>query len=160
MKLKGGKLFTAFIDFKGAFDETDRNILFKKMDMGIRGTFLRMIISMYRETKYKIKTNQGLSTKFRYKKGVRQGCPLSPILFNIFINDLEDSMIRRNEGGTVIGNIKIYCLKYADDIVLLADDQESLKDSIKNLENFTTKNKMTLSLTKNKIVIFKNEDGK
>ena len=64
-------------------------------------------------------------------------------------------MIRRNEGGDVIGDTKIYCLKYADDIVLLADDQESLKDYIKNLEKFTTENKMTLSLTKSKIVIFK-----
>ena len=99
---------------------------------------------MYRETTHKIKTNQGLSTKFWYKK-----------VFNIFTNDLEDSMIRRYEGRTVIGIIKIYCLKYADNIVLLTDDQESLKDSIKNLENFTTKNKMALGLTKSKIVILK-----
>ena len=54
--------------------------------------------------------------EFLTSRGVRQGCPMNPVLFNMYINDKEKEWTGRNLGGTVIGNKKIYGLKYADAI--------------------------------------------
>ena len=54
------KLYTAFIDFKKAYDTVDRQILFERLKMlGMNGLFLHNIIAMYEKTKYSIKIKNG-----------------------------------------------------------------------------------------------------
>ena len=86
-----GKLFAAFIDFKKAYDTVDRNKLFDRLRyMGINGIFLKNIIAMYEKTSYKIKLNKGYINPIASNLGLKQGCPLSPMLFNLYIDDVKD----------------------------------------------------------------------
>lgn len=114
-----------------------------------------MIKSIYKETKNCVITAEGVSSTFITHKGVRQGCPLSPVLFNIFIEDLDEECRRKKLGGTVIGSEKIYSLKFADDVVLVADDKEGLGEMLKSLEKFASKNELEVNSNKTKIMIFK-----
>lgn len=157
LRKKGGKLFCAFIDLKAAFDSIDRKILTQKLDkIGIKGKMLGMIEKIYSLTLNEIITGEGISEKFQTEKGVRQGCPLSPILFNIFINDIDVEWNKRNEGGTVIGRKKVYNLKFADDIAMLADDSEGLQNMLNTLGKYLDKNNLVANSKKSKILVFKN----
>ena len=83
------QIFAAYIDFEKAFDTVWRDaLLYKLLKAGIHGRMFNMIKSMYEEIYYSIKCKDGLTTFFKSTDGVRQGCNLSPILFNLFINDI------------------------------------------------------------------------
>lgn len=67
---------------------------------------------------------------------MRQGCPLKPILFNIYINDLEQELRRRREEGALISpetGVKVYALLYADDAAIIADRLEELSKMLVTL---------------------------
>ena len=67
----------------------DKKRLWEKMErMGIEGKFLEMTKEIYKDTRNEVEVGDEKTEKFITKKGLRQGCPLSPILFNIYINDL------------------------------------------------------------------------
>lgn len=156
LKSRKGKLYAAFIDFKAAFDSVNRKLLIEKLiNTGVNGRMLAMSRTIYRDTKNCVITSEGVSETFQTHRGVRQGCPLSPVLFNLFIEDLEEEWKKKNLGGTVIGKTKIFCLKFADDVVVVADDREGLKDMPQSLEKYTTKNQLEVNTTKTKIMIFR-----
>jgi len=50
---------------------------------------------------------------------MREGCPMSPTLFNIYLMDLETELRKEQEGGVVVGREKFWSITYADDIVLV-----------------------------------------
>ena len=80
------KLYVAFVDFRKAFDSVWRKGLFLKMQrLGITGGFYNIVKSMYDNTQYKMKLPTGISDGFLSSCGVKQGCNLSPTLFNIFL---------------------------------------------------------------------------
>ena len=96
---KGEKLFSCFIDFSKAFDSIPRDILLRKLlACGITGKFFNILKNVYTSDKCKVKAGNNLSETFKINKGVRQGCILSPLLFNIFklCNKLISSHFRLN----------------------------------------------------------------
>ena len=88
---KRKRLFSAFVDYAKAFDTVNRVKLWKKViSYGINGKILKVIINIYNKAKSCVKYNFGeLSEIFTSGIGVRQGENLSPLLFSIFLNDLE-----------------------------------------------------------------------
>ena len=85
------KLYVAFIDFQKAYDTVDRDLLLDRLKtLGINGLFLQNIAAMYEKTKYSIKLSEGYLTPIDSNLGLKQGCPLSPMLFNLYIDDTSE----------------------------------------------------------------------
>lgn len=80
------KIFAIFVDLKAAFDNIDREKLWYIMEeKGIDCKLINRIRRIYENTEMSIRTKDGLTRGFMTKKDVRQGCVLSPALFNIYI---------------------------------------------------------------------------
>lgn len=92
IKREKGKLYACFVDFKTAFDAVDRRIMVKKLrKIGVKGRLLKAVEKIYKRTENEIITGESVTSKFRIIiKGVKQGCPLSVLLFLIYIEDLEE----------------------------------------------------------------------
>ncbi len=89
---KKKKLYCAFIDYRKAFDSVDRVSLWKKLlSGGINGKLFNIVFNMYKQAKSCVRVNGSKSDFFNCLAGVRQGENLSPLLFAIFLCDLEIS---------------------------------------------------------------------
>lgn len=88
-----GKVFAYFADLKAAFDRVDRKVLRKRMrEIGVSNRLKERIMETYRETRNVVKVGGKCTEEFWMKKEVRQGCTISPTLFNIYVADLEGEM--------------------------------------------------------------------
>ena len=132
-----GKLYVAFIDFKKAYDTVNRNMLLNQLnEMGISGLFLKNIESMYEKTKYSIKYKGGYLDPLDSNLGLKQGCPLSPILFNLYIDDISE-MFLEECAPVVIHDTKINHFLYADDLVLISNTAEGLQNCLNKTYDFS-----------------------
>ena len=151
---RGKKLYTCFVDFQKAFDSVWHDALFRKLEnKGINGPFLNLIKNIYQQTECAVKIN-GKSTKyFSYEKGVQQGNPLSPILFNLFINDIFEEIYNDSE-ITLDEQNNINALMYADDLIIMATSPEKLQESLDKLSQYCQKWKMNVNVKKTQCMIF------
>ena len=125
------KLFAAFIDFSQAFDKVWRAGLWHKLlQKHVNGNFLDVILNMYDNIKSCVKHNGSFSAPFISEIGVRQGENLSPILFSLYLNDLQLNMCASGALGVELNDtlnptlwLKLLILLYADDTVILSDNE-------------------------------------
>ena len=90
----GKKLYCTLIDFTKAFDYVVRdNLWYKLITLGIRGIILNIIKSFYANVKSWVKFCNKLGNQFACSLGVRQGECLSPILFSLYLNNIEEQFI-------------------------------------------------------------------
>ena len=89
------------------------------MDMGYPLHLIDLLAKLYKKQLAKVKVTGTLSEWFRVKKGVRQGCVLSPYLFNILAEIVMRETLDVFQGGLQIGGRMITNLRYADDIIML-----------------------------------------
>ena len=152
---KNNKLFTCFVDFSKAFDSIWREALIKKLgDIGIHGTFLQILTSMYSSTTNSLIYKNNLTPIFVSDIGVKQGDCLSAILFLLYINDLPSFLRFEGSDPIKIGNSSINCLKYADDLTLMSTSAAGLLKCIDQLAIYCEKWKLQVNFKKTKIMIF------
>lgn len=155
-----GKAYAFFVDLKAAFDGINRKKLFQTMrTLKISETIIIRIEEIYAET-INVINEKGENFQFWTGKGLRQGCPLSPTLFNVYVADLEAHLAREQIGGITLGRMKIRSLAYADDVVLIANKAEDLKALIRKLEKYLEKKELALNPEKSKIMEFRKGGGR
>ena len=114
---------------------------------------------MYDRVVSGVKVKSGLLTAtFTPLVGVRQGCNLSPTLFNIFVNDIVD-ISNSTCNPLIMGECKINCLLYADDLILLSESEHGLQRCLDKLSCYAKKWQMRINIKKTKAIIF-NKTGK
>ena len=92
---------------------------------------------MYSELQLCVSLSNGLSLPFKSMVGLKQGCNLSPLLFNIFINDIPRVIDNSSCDPPVISDLSVSSLLYADDLVLLSRSKEGLQNAINALNGFS-----------------------
>ena len=108
-------------------------------------------IRLYENVIAKFNTNEGWSKDIKCNIGVKQGFPLSPTLFGIYIDKLEGCLEEAGCAGTILAGIVIILLLYADDIVLLARCPSSLEKQLRLLKNFCSTMGMIVNIDKKKL---------
>ena len=94
------------------------------------------------------------TTTFYTTKGLKQGCPLSPILFALYIYDIEEILRKVQSKGCVVGKNKIYSQAYADDMAVVAKEHRDMKEMLKTLEKYFKKRDLIPNISKTKMVVF------
>ena len=154
----GSKLFACFIDLKKAFDTVWHDGLFLKLQKaGIGGKVYNVIKSMYNNCHSRVKSRHFLSDSIAITKGVHQGNVLSPLLFNVFINDIGDSFSETDVPN--LHSFNISHLLYADDLLLLSTTAEGLQSNINKVQEFCKQWGLSINIDKTKIMIF-SKNGK
>ena len=125
-KARRKKVHLAFLDLVKAYDTVNRDILWRKLSgFGFGGDFLASLQAIYSGDSVQTKVG-GISTRSVYlRRGLRQGCSLSPILFALYISEMGQDICLSNEGFRV-GREVVSGLFFADDLVLLAREPDGL----------------------------------
>ena len=107
------------------------------------------------KTTCKVKHENTVSESFMCTLGVRQGESLSPFLFSMYLNDIEEYFILNGFQGVDIGMLKLFLLLYADDIVIFAENENDLQHGLNLLANYCDKWKLQVNVNKTKVIVFK-----
>ena len=118
--LSSKDVYICFIEYTKAFDRVKHLKMIECLsEIGMDDKDLQIINKLYWEQSESVRTESGMTSEFKIKKGVRQGCILSPNLFNLYtekiFREVEDMK------GINIGGVNINNLRYTDDPVLLAE---------------------------------------
>ena len=143
------------VDFQKAFDSVWRiGLFYKLIRYGMDSGFIKLIKNMYDKTSQSLKMNNEATRRFRTYKGVKQGCILSPRLFNIFLNDLPEIFDSQTCCPVSLGNnMKINCLMYADDLIILSETESGLQECLQKLHKYTETWDLKINSKKTKVMI-------
>ena len=147
--------YVAFVDFSKAYDKINRNKLWKKLAaFGINDKFLNALKALYKDVQCCVKVNGVKSRWFPVNIGLKQGCTLSPTLFNLYTTDLA-SALKSSGKGVSCDNICVHALFYADDICLMAESPEDLQAMLTKLATWCKDWDLVINTIKTQIVHFR-----
>ena len=156
MLTENKELFVCYVDFTKACDYLVReNIFYKLIQYGIRGKILNIIKSLYSNIKSRVNFNNTLSEAFECHLGVCQGDLSSPLIFSLYVNDLEDYVVLNGCKGIDIGIVKLFLLLYANDIVIFAETEQRLREGLYVVSMYCKKWKLVVNVNKTKVVVFR-----
>ena len=122
-------IYFCFIVYAKAFDCVDHNKLWKILkEMGIPDHLTCLLRNLYTGQEATVRTVHGTTDQFQIRKGVHQGCILSPCLFNLYAEYTKQNPgLDEAQAGIKIAGRNINILRYADDTNLMAESEEDLK---------------------------------
>jgi len=146
-------LYLCFIDYTKAFDMVRHDQLWLTMlDMGFPPHLVQLLRNLYKQQQAAIRAANTMSSWFCVRKGVRQGCNISPCLFDILAEQVMRKALHGFAGGFRIGGKVISNQRYADDIVLLATSPEELQELVSRVERAAKEYSMLINAAKTKVM--------
>ena len=140
-----------------SFDRVKHSVLFDKLvQRGVPGYIVTILCYWYAQPTMCVRWGSSISSFFRVSNGVRQGCILSPHLFNVYVDDLSQ-ILNRCRTGCLSGNITINHLMYADDLVLLSPSATGLRELLCACEEFSISHDVVYNSKKSSVLICRNK---
>ena len=151
------KGYLAFLDIEKAYDRVNRQVLCKVLKKcGMSEKIVRIIESMYENTRAKYALGDIETEWVCSNRGVRQGCILSPVLFAMYTEELA-VRVKERELGVRIGNEKISLLMYADDIILMSENSDDLQSMLDVVTEYSVYFGVKFGMDKSLVMVV-NED--
>jgi hypothetical protein len=97
---------------------------------------------------------------FGTTKRVKQGCPLSPLLFTIYVADMDEMLRKACARGSVVGREIVWSLAFANDLVIVAKSEREMKEITKSLVKYVRKKKQEMNVEKTKMMVFNKKKRK
>ena len=146
-------LYHVFIDFKKAFDRVWHATLWATMrKYNISANLVRTIEQLYDKATSVVQMNGSIGDWFRTTVGVRQGCLLSPTIFNIFLERIMSDALEEHDMEVSIGGRNITNLRFAGGIDSLAAEEQELEALVESFDKTCTRYKMEISAEKTKLM--------
>lgn len=147
-------IYACLIDYNKAFDRVRHDqlieiLLRKKLDL----RDIRIISNLYYDQKVIVRVEDRTYEEIEIRSGIRQGCILSPILFNLYSKSIMNKALDDQSKGIKINGITINNLRYADDTVLLAETLEDLQAIINKIVEVSEEYELTLNTNKTKYML-------
>ena len=132
----------------------DQNKLWKILkEMGMPDYLTCLLRNVYAGQEATVKTGHGATDRFQIRKGVCQGCILSPCLFNFYAEYIiRNAGLKETQAGIKIAGRNINNLRYADDTTLMAESEEELKSLLMKVKEGSEKVGLKLNIQKTKIM--------
>ena len=140
-------IYVCFIDYAKAFNSVNHNKRWTILkEMGIPDHLICLLRNLYADQEAIIRTGHGTT-------GVRQGCILSPCLFNLYAEYImRNAGLEETQAGIKIARRNINNLRYADDTTLMAESEEELKSLLMKVKEESEKVGLKLNIQKTKIM--------
>ena len=146
------KIYACFIDYEKAFDRVFHSVLMEMLSgVNIDSKDRRIIQNLYWKQTASVLTSTGTSEEFEVKRGVRQGCVLSPILFNLYT----DKIFKDDLAGVRMGGEEYSNLRYADDTVLIAETIEELQELVTEVKERSLAKGLKMNVKKTKTMVIR-----
>lgn len=150
-------LYTCYVDFKKAYDTIPRDLLWLKLQrIGVHGDFLHAMQALYATVPMGVQFADGMSSTFESLLGVKQGCPLSPTLFGIFIDDFQAELETGSAAFALptLAGVQTPALLYADDLALVSTSTAGLQAQLDLLQVYSKRWRLTVNVKKTKVVVY------
>jgi len=146
-------IYFCFIDYGKAFDCVDHNKLWKILkEMGIPDNLTCLLRNLYAGQEATVRTGHGTTDWFQIGKGVRQGCVLSPCLFNLYAEYImRNAGLEEAQDEIKIARKNINNLRYADNTSIMAESEDELKSLLMKVKEESEKVGLKLNIQKTKI---------
>ena len=141
-------IYFCFIDYAKVFDCVDHNKLWKILqEMGISDHLTCLLRNLYAAQEATVRTGNGTTDWFQIRKGVHQGCILSPCFFNLYAEYImRNAGLDKAQAGIKIARRNISNLRYADDTTLMAESKEELKSLLMKVKEESEKVGLKLNI--------------
>lgn len=156
-------IFLAYVDYSKAFDTTNHDYLLKILDKsGFHNDFIALLKEILSNNNCQVITPYGLTEKFDWGRGVRQGCVMSPLLFTLYIEPLL-RWIDESEGFEISKNGKksrLNMLAFADDMSVIGKSFQNLEEKWEKMREYSKATNLVISndgKNKEKTVLTHNE---
>ena len=121
--------------------------------MGFPKRLIDLVSKLYEDQESAVRTSGGNTDWFSIGRGLRQGCILSPSLFNVYSEDIMREALEGFEGGVSFGGQRITDLRYADDTTLICSSRKELMDLLHRVKQASEKKGLLLNTKKTKIMV-------
>ena len=147
-------IYFCFIDYAKVFDCVDHHKLWRILkEMGIPDDLTCLLRNLYAGQEATVRTGCGTTDWFQIRKRVRQGCILSPCLFNLYAEYImRNAGLDEAQAGIKIAGRNIKNLRYVDDTTLMAESEKELKSLLMKVKEESEKVGLKLNIQKTKIM--------